>query len=580
MYPSEGGTFSDTYHISGLITMATNLKLVSKVTPRPVLTIVKALQLEGIQLEHKGKSGLVKDKGRALITQTSMDGDIPESGRNNQLTSMAGAMRRKGMTEHAIDAALQVQNLARCKPPMDSIEVSTIASSVMRYASADPDKLVKSLNDTGNAGRFSSRYKSCAKFAAGMGWLIWDDLRWRRDHTSQIMELAKELARSIHQEAEALSDDAVRQLVIKHARSTLQAPKLKAMLELAQSEPELVIQPLQLDAHDMLMGVANGVVNLKTGRLQPAQRDDMLTLRSSVTYDASAECPQFLVFIKQITGNDRTLGDYLQRVVGYSLTGRTDEQCLFFLFGKGANGKSTFLNVVKELLGADFAKQTPSETLMARRSSGTNDIARLQSVRVVIANEIEDGSLLAESLVKQMTGGEALTAKFHYAEYFEFMPKFKLFIAGNHKPTIRGRDNGIWRRIRLLPFVVTIPPEKRDTQLQEKLFAEMPGILNWAIKGCLDWQKNRLGEPKVVTDAVTSYRDEMDVIGQWMQECCTVAINLESKGGEAYQSFKLWSERNGYRPLAAGTFGRDLADRFKKVERNDGNYYEGIKCHQ
>ena len=171
-----------------------------------------------------------------------------------------------------------------------------------------------------------------------------------------------------------------------------------------------------------------------------------------------------------------------------------------------------------------------------------------------------------------------MTAKFHYAEYFEFVPKFKLFIAGNHKPTIRGRDNGIWRRIRLVPFEVTIAPAQRDPYLQEKLFGELPGILNWAIKGCLDWQKIRLKEPKVVTEAVTDYREEMDVIGQWMGENCTVAVNLESKAGEAYRSYKNWAEQNGYRPMAGGTFGRELGDRFKKVERKDGNYYEGFKC--
>jgi putative DNA primase/helicase len=256
----------------------------------------------------------------------------------------------------------------------------------------------------------------------------------------------------------------------------------------------------------------------------------------------------------------------------------TVEQCLFFLYGKGANGKSTFLNVLKALAGADLAKQTPCETLMVKRTSATNDIARLQNVRIVIANEVEDGSLLAESLVKNMTGGEAMAARFHYAEFFEFVPKFKLFIAGNHKPTVRGRDDGIWRRIRMIPFEVTIPPEKRDKHLQEKLLAELPGILNWAIKGCMVWQKRGLREPAVVTVAVTSYREEMDVIGQWLGECCKFDPLFECKAGEAYLSYKFWSDRSGYKPMAAGTFGRELGDRFPKVKRNDGNYFVGVKC--
>ncbi len=505
------------------------------------------------------------------------DGSIPESSRNNTLTSLAGTMRNRGMSESAINAALQAENQANCKPPLDSAEVSGIVVSIMRYAAADPDKLLKSLTDTGNAARFAARYKDRARFVHGRGWVVWDELRWRQDATGQIMELAKELARTIHQEAAGLNNTDLGDAVTRHAKASLQAPKLKAMLDLAESEPDLAAESLALDSHDMLLGVANGVVNLKTGKLQPAKRDDMLTLHSAVMFDAKAQCPRFIAFIDQVTGGDRPLAKYLQRVVGYSLTGLTTEQCLFFLYGNGLNGKSTFLNVIKAVVGADFAKQTPSETLMAKRTSGTNDIARLQSVRVVIANEVEDGSLLAESLVKQMTGGEAMAARFHYAEYFEYLPKFKLFIAGNHKPTIRGRDDGIWRRIRLVPFEVTILPAQRDPHLQDKLFTELPGILNWAIKGCLAWQKNGLQEPKSVTDAVSSYREEMDVIGQWLAECCTVAANFEIRAGDAYRSYKSWSEQYGYKPMAAGTFGRDLGDRFTKTKRKDGNYFVGVK---
>ena len=280
-------------------------------------------------------------------------------------------------------------------------------------------------------------------------------------------------------------------------------------------------------------------------------------------------------FVHQVTGGDKALAKYLQRVIGYTLTGRTNEQCLYFLHGNGANGKSTFLNVIKELLGPDLARQTPSETLMTRHNSSTNDIARLQSVRMVSANEIEDGSLLAESLVKQMTGGEAMTARYHYQEFFEFVPKFKLFIAGNHKPVIRGRDNGIWRRIRLIPFVVTIPSEQRDEHLQEKLHSELPGILNWAIKGCRIWQKNGLKDPAVITNAVTAYRDEMDLIGAWIDEHCKVGAGLECRASVVYSNYKLWAEGNGYRPMSANAFGRELSQHYPKEKRNDGNFLPG-----
>ncbi|MDR3453019.1 MAG: phage/plasmid primase, P4 family [Rhodoferax sp.] len=562
--------------------MATVLPLVTQSPPstaknRSFLSIVKALQLDDIQVPEKNKARRDSSPNAIPQAQASNDCGIPESGRNNTLTNLAGAMRRKGMSEAAINAALQAENLARCRPPLDLNEVSGIAASIMRYPKSNTEDVLKSLNDAGNAIRFGRRYQCEILYVYGLGWVIWDHLCWRRDRVGKIMESAKQVARDIYQEGEALDDDDARIEVARHARSSQQAPRLKATLELAQSLPELVTEIHLLDAHDMLLGVGNGVINLKMGKLQPARREDLMTRHIPVAYDATAQCPQFEAFIGQVTGGDKTLAQYLQRVVGYSLTGRTYEQCIFFLYGNGANGKSTFLNLVKELLGTELASQTPSETLMAKRSTSTNDIARLQGVRVVIANEIEDGSLLAESLVKQMTGGEALTAKFHYQEYFEFTPKFKLFIAGNHKPMIRGRDNGIWRRIRLIPFEVTIPPQQRDKHLQEKLRTELPGILNWAIKGCLDWQNAGLTEPTVVTNAVTSYREEMDVIGQWMQDCCTVAANLECKSGNAYQSYKIWAEQNGYKPMAAGTFSRDFAYRFKRVKRNDGNYFEGIK---
>lgn len=557
--------------------MTNLLKLGDQPRPRPVLTIVKALGLDCIKLVETKTRRRAGPQTPGTLSKASNDGSIPESGRNNTLTSLAGTMRRKGMADTAIEAALQAENLARCRPPLDPVEVSAIASSIMRYPAASGDDVLKSLTDTGNASRFGKCYAEKLMYVFGVGWVIWDGLRWRRDQTDEVIELAKQLTRDIYVEGDAL-DDGARVAVAKHAKASQQASRIKAMIELARSLPELATRAELLDSQDMLLGVANGVVNLKTAKLQPAQREELMTRHSSVAFDAEALCPKFVTFIDQVTGGDNDLARYLQRVVGYSLTGRTTEQCLFFLYGSGANGKSTFLNLVKELLGADFAQQTPSETLMAKRSPATNDLARLAGIRVVVANEVEDGSLLAEALVKQMTGGEAISARFHYQEYFEFTPKFKLFIAGNHKPVIRGRDEGIWRRIRLIPFEVAIAPEKQDKHLQEKLRAELAGILNWAIKGCLDWQEAGLDTPRVITDAVNSYRTEMDYIAQWLGEACTVAPNLECKASTAYSSYRFWAEANGYRPMASGMFSRDFETRFTKVSRKDGNHFLGVRC--
>jgi putative DNA primase/helicase len=558
--------------------MSSHLKLIVVTTPRPVLTIVKALGLSAnspTKALNARKTTQLTSVGPSVNVQ---GGAIPASGRNNFLTSLAGTMRRRGMSEAAMDAALQAENISRFQPPLDQSEVCAIAKSVARYAATTSQQdVMRSLTDTGNATRFGMLYQDQARYVTGLGWHIWDGLKWRCDEGGQIIELAKKVAREIYLEGEALEDDTARRALDKHSRGSQQQPRLKAMVELSQSLPTLAAKASDLDSHDMLLGVANGVVNLKTGKLQPACRDLLLTRHSSVKFDAAARCPLFNIFIGQVTGGDKTLATYLQRVLGYSLTGNTTEQCLFFLYGNGANGKSTFLNIAKELVGADLAKQTPSETLMAKRPAASNDLARLHNVRVVIANEVEDGSLLAESLVKQMTGGEALTARFLYTEHIEFIPKFKLFIAGNHKPMIHGRDGGIWRRVRLIPFEVTVPANKRDKNLAEKLRAELPGILNWAIKGCRDWQKSGLNEPTSVTDAVTNYRNEMDVIAQWIDAKCKTGVQFESRAAHAYSSYRFWAESNGYRPMASGTFGRDLGSRFKRVKRNDGNYYEGIQ---
>lgn len=544
---------------------------------KPYLEVVKALKLEQVVVDGEKGKRQPTPSPRPVQGNAGNDEFIPESNRNNTLTSMAGAMRRRGMSEASIEAALQKENLTRCKPPLTEDEVAGIARSMMRYEPSSSDDIRRTLNDTGNAQRFAQRHRNDVKFAPGIGWLVWNGLHWERSGDGKVIELAKEVARNIYQEAAATPDDNLRGAISRHANASLQVARIQAMLKLAQSHPALVIEPQQLDADDLVLGVANGVVDLRSGKLRPAAREDLITLHSPVIFHASAECPQFDTFLDQVTVGDKSLAAYLQRVFGYCLSGSTAEQCLFFLHGSGANGKSTLQNVLLALLGNDLARQTPTETLMVKRSPATNDLARLQNVRVVTANEIEEGSLLAESLVKQLTGGDPITARYHYQEYFQYVPKFKLVIAGNHRPVIRGRDNGMWRRVRLIPFEAAIPPAQRDKHLFEKLRAELPGILNWAIKGFRAYLKHGLKEPKVITDAVAEYREEMDVIGAWIDECCALGSSYEWRAGAVYQSYRNWAEANGYRPMASATFGRELSARFTKQKRKDGNYYSGIR---
>lgn len=402
--------------------------------------------------------------------------------RNKTLTSLAGSMRAQGMTHDAINAALQAENVTRFGEPLDASEVERIARSVARYPPRSGDSnLLRSLNDKGNAERFVAQHAEDIRYVAERGrWIIWNDTCWVDDATGEIIERAKVTAGLLFSEVAGLASDDLRKAAFKHAQASNQRPRLEAMEKLARSDRAVVVRERDLDRDDWVLGLRNGVLDLRAGTLRPHRREDLITRIAPVEFDAAAACPIWDAFIDRVTGGNNDLARYLARVVGYCLTGSTQEQVLFFLYGSGANGKSTFLNVLRRLLGDDLAKQTSYETLAFKKHGrgSTNDLARLQGVRAVLTTEIEDGSQLDESLVKQLTGGEAITARFLYREFTEYDPKFKLLIAGNHKPVIRGDDDGIWRRVHLVPFTTTIPEGERDPCLLEKLLTELPGVLN------------------------------------------------------------------------------------------------------
>ncbi|WP_051236102.1 phage/plasmid primase, P4 family [Ottowia thiooxydans] len=545
--------------------------------PKPIASLIylapspyqELMATLGLKLPIAARSAMNRDAAN--------DSTIPESSRNNTLTSLSGGMRRNGFSQDAIEAALLKHNAEHCNPPLPDEEVKAIAASVSRYpptGTVDP----LSMTDAGNAEAFSNAIQDRVRYVHSQGWHIWNGLNWVRDGESQIMEIAKEAVRSMSTHSAFVQNEDAQRKWLGHVKISLQLSRLKAMLELAQSHPALSVSPTMLNSHPMLLGVANGVIELKTGRLRLARKEDLLTTHSPIQFDPNAKCPKFHAFLLTTFSGDKKLMAYIQRVVGYALSGETSEQAYFFLHGSGANGKSTLLNVIAELLGQGLVKTIQPESLMANRSSTTNDLARLQGARVVLSNETESGTRLNEALVKQMTGGERITARFLYMEHFEFVPQFKLFVAGNHKPAIVGRDNGIWRRVKTIPFEVSIPPNMRNPKLGEELKAELPGILNWALKGYQDWKKNGLSEPSVISDAIAEYRNEMDIIGQWLENDCVKDPAAEIKASLAYDHFKLWCERNGYsKPMTSANFYREFKVMFTHVKRNDGNYYLGVK---
>lgn len=433
--------------------------------------------------------------------------------------------------------------------------------------------------ELGNAKRLVSRHGQDIRYCTQWHkWLVWERTQWIVDETGEIDRKAKETVRSIYEEAAVTTDTDERLARAKWAVRSESAWRIRAMISLAKSELGIPVLPNQLDADPWLLNCRNGTVDLRTGELRPHRHEDLLTKQVRVEYDSEASCPTWNEFLAEVMDHKLLLMSYLQRAVGYALTGDTSEQVLFLLYGTGANGKSTFLETIKAVLG-DYAKQADFATFLARKQDSVrNDVARLVGARFVSAIEADADRRLSEVMVKAVTGGDTVAARFLYAEFFEFRPQFKLFLAANHKPIIRGTDTAIWRRMRLVPFAVTIPPERQDKKLLEKLRAELAGILAWAVRGCLAWQKYGLDAPKEVEAATACYRDEMDVLGGFLDECCVQSPTLRETAKGLYQAYTQWCGANGERPLKQRTFGMRLTERgFQRVRGAQGvHMWRGI----
>lgn len=418
--------------------------------------------------------------------------------------------------------------------------------------------------DLGNARRLVSMHGQDLRYVHTWGkWLEWDTVHWAREETGGVIRRAKDTARGMYVEAGYTLDEDQRVALTKHAMKSESERALRAMVTLAQSEPGIPVTPDRLDADPWLLNCLNGTLDLRTAQLRPHRREDLITKLVPIAYDAAAPCPAWLAFLERVLAGRPTLIRFLQKAMGYALTGDTSEQVLFILYGTGANGKTTCVDTVRVMLG-DYARSTPAETFLAKSGDDhhpRNDLARLQGARLVVAVEGDAGKRIAESLVKQLTGGDVVTARFLYQEQFEFLPTFKLVLVTNHKPVIRGTDHAMWRRIRLVPFTVTIPPEEQDRDLPRKLRAELPGILRWAVDGYLAWQHEGLGMPDEVRDATEAFRAEMDVLGDFLAERCILADDGEVSARLLYEAYLGWSHEAGEKPLTKKAFGLRLAEK-------------------
>ncbi len=417
------------------------------------------------------------------------------------------------------------------------------------------------LTDLGNAERLAAAHSEHVRYCATWGcWLFYDGKRWRRDDIGEVERRAKATVRAIYHEAGEADDPEHRKAIAAWARQSEAKARIDAMIALARSEPGIAVRPEDFDGSPWLLNVENGTLDLRTGALRPHDPADLITKLAPVEYRPDADCPTFERFLERILP-DPEVRSYLQRWAGYCLTGSVREQRLPVWHGSGANGKSTLVGCLLGILG-DYGKQTAPDLLVLKQhDEHPTALADLFGARLAASVEVSEGRRLAEALVKQMTGGDRLKARYMRADFFEWTPTHKLVLVANHRPVITGADEAIWRRIDLVPFIVTIPEAERDPDLPDKLKAEYPGILRWAVEGCLAWRQNGLGRPEAVRAASEQYRAEMDTLGAFLSDCCVLGPRYTVAVSELYSAYEQWCTANSEKTVSKRTFTQRLRDR-------------------
>ncbi len=400
--------------------------------------------------------------------------------------------------------------------------------------------------------RFADRHAGVRCFIAPFGkWYIYDGVRWQADETLETFHCVRQICR------EAAAECRKKGLSV----SLASASTVAAVERLARYDRRLAATIDQWDQNLWVLNTPAGLVDLRTGTLGPHCAEDFITKLTGAAPDPNCPIPTWLKFLERVCGGDAKLVAFLQRMAGYTLTGSTSEHALFFLYGTGANGKSTFLNALTNCLG-DYHKTSPIETFTASNADRhPTDLAGLRGARLVTAVETEEGRRWAESKIKALTGGDPIAARFMRQDYFVFTPIFKLVVAGNHKPGLRSVDEAIRRRFHLVPFTVTIPVEERDETLGEKLKLELPGILHWAIQGCLEWQRIGLAPPPAVQAATAEYLEAEDALAAWIEIAGEHDPNVWESTEALYRSWKSWCDRTGEHAGSMKKFSQRLNDR-------------------
>lgn len=426
------------------------------------------------------------------------------------------------------------------------------------------------LSDDALALAFTERHAGDLRYVAPWGkWYSWSGARWREDRTVAVYDMARAVCR------EAAEDAKFPQL----ARQVASAKTVAAVERMARSDTRQVIVPEQLDADRYALNTPAGTIDLRSGELREHRRGDLLTKLTAVSPDVHADDALWEDFLGQITCGDKELADYLQRLVGYALCGDIKDHVLAFFYGTGANGKSTFLDLLLYIFG-DYARQVPSETLMeTRNEQHPTVLANLMGTRLAISSELEEGQHWAESRIKSLTGDAVLTGRFMRQDFFEFPRTHKHIIAGNHKPSLRIVDEAIRRRIHLIPFTARFLGDAADRDMPVKLREAAPAVLAWAVRGCLEWQIGGLCPPSTVMDATAEYLAAEDTLGTWIDECCsTKDASAKTRSSVLYGGFRAWKEARGERAPSQVRFSAQMEQRFvKESGANHCRVFQGIR---
>ena len=514
---------------------------------------------------------------------------IDELERHKELEAVGGQAYISGLVDGVPDRPSIEHHVQMVRTAADRRRAAKLLESAQRLAE-DPSVPTAALAEIGNdltdlasgveslpprfseealALRFSRRYAGDLRYVSRWGhWMRWDGTRWVEDDTLHVFDLARGICRAASSEC----GDAERASAIKLASKATSA----AVERLAAADRRHAATTSQWDADPWLLNTPGGTVDLRTGEIKQHRRDDYIT--KITASGPGGDCPQWLRFLDRVTGSDLVLQSFLQRIIGYALTGSTREHALFFLYGTGANGKSVFLSTISRLLG-DYAKTASASSFTASTTEQhPTDLAGLRGARFVTAIETEDGARWAESKIKSLTGGDKIAARFMRCDFFEFIPEFKLVIAGNHKPGLRSVDEAIRRRLHLVPFTVTIPQDERDPRLGEKFREELPGILAWAIEGSLAWQREGLNPPVLVLEATADYLAAEDAIGRWLEDRCITGGTSWTTGAALFSDYQAWSELAGERAMSQKRFTQALESRsFVQTRTRAARGFQGLE---